>query len=82
MVERVLLLGTSNRKKVIELEAHLVPRGFTLKTPADFPDVIEVEETGETFIENARLKAVAQALARGMWPAGSDLGSLFRHWRY
>ncbi|MFN9437299.1 MAG: RdgB/HAM1 family non-canonical purine NTP pyrophosphatase [Planctomycetota bacterium] len=74
MVERVLLLGTSNRKKVIELEAHLIPRGFTLKTPADFPDVIEVEETGATFIENARLKAVAQAVARGMWAIGEDSG--------
>ena len=53
MKDRVLLLGTSNRKKVIELEAHLGPRGFTLRTPADFPDAIEVEETGATFIENA-----------------------------
>jgi XTP/dITP diphosphohydrolase len=74
MKDRVLLLGTSNRKKVIELEAHLVPRGFALKTPADFSDVIEVEETGATFMENARLKAIAQAQARGMWAIGEDSG--------
>jgi XTP/dITP diphosphohydrolase len=74
MKDRVLLLGTSNRKKVIELEAHLVPRGFALKTPADFSDVIEVEETGSTFIENARLKAVAQARSRNMWAIGEDSG--------
>ena len=74
MKDRVLLLGTSNRKKVIELEAHLGPRGFTLRTPADFPDAIEVEETGATFIENARLKAIAQARARHMWAIGEDSG--------
>lgn len=74
MKDRVLLLGTSNRKKVIELEAHLIPRGFALKTPAHFSDVIEVEETGSTFIENARLKAIAQARARGMWAIGEDSG--------
>ncbi len=74
MKDRVLLLGTSNRKKVIELEAHLVPRGFSLKTPADFPVALDVEETGSTFIENARLKAIAQAQARGMWAIGEDSG--------
>lgn len=74
MQNKVLLLGTSNRKKVIELEAHLVPRGFALKTPADFPDALEVEETGSTFIENARIKAVAQARARSLWAIGEDSG--------
>lgn len=72
--ERVLLLGTSNRKKVVELEAHLLPRGFSLKTPADYSDPLDVEETGETFIENARIKAIAQARARGVWAIGEDSG--------
>jgi len=72
--EKCLLLGTSNRKKIVELEAHLKPRGFTLRTPSDFPDTIDVEETGATFIENARLKAVAQATRRGMWAIGEDSG--------
>lgn len=71
---KLLLLGTSNRKKVIELEAHLKPRGFELRTPADFPTAIEVDETGATFIENARLKAMAQSQARGMWAIGEDSG--------
>lgn len=71
---KLLLLGTSNRKKVIELEAHLKPRGFELRTPADFPTAVEVDETGATFIENARLKAIAQSRARGMWAIGEDSG--------
>ena len=72
--DKTLLLGTSNRKKVIEMETLLQPRGFRLKTPADFPDPLDVEETGITFIENARIKAVAQARARGMWAIGEDSG--------
>jgi XTP/dITP diphosphohydrolase len=74
LLAQPLLLGTSNRKKVLELEAHLVPRGFQLKTPADFPDVLDVDETGDTFLENARLKAIAQAAARGLWAIGEDSG--------
>jgi XTP/dITP diphosphohydrolase len=69
-----LLLGTTNRKKLIELNAHLQPRGFDLLTLADLPRVIDVEETGTTFLENARLKGVAQALEHGMWAIGEDSG--------
>jgi len=69
-----LLLGTTNRKKLIELNAHLQPRGFDLLTLADLPRVIDVEETGTTFIENARLKGVAQALEHRMWAIGEDSG--------
>lgn len=72
--ERTLLLGTGNRKKIIELEAHLHPRGFQLKSPKDFEDALEVDETGSTFIENARIKATAHAQARGMWAIGEDSG--------
>jgi XTP/dITP diphosphohydrolase len=74
MSERLILLGTSNRKKVIELANVLEPRGFQLKTPADFADVLEVEETGTTFMENARIKAIAQAKHRGLWAIGEDSG--------
>ncbi len=74
LADMTLLLGTNNRKKVIEMDAHLRPRGFSLRTPADFPDAFEVEETGGTFLENARLKAVAQAKRRGMWAIGEDSG--------
>jgi len=69
-----LLLGTTNRKKLIELNAHLQPRGFDLLTLADLPRVIDVEETGTTFLENARLKGVAQALEHRMWAIGEDSG--------
>jgi XTP/dITP diphosphohydrolase len=69
-----LLLGTTNRKKLIELNAHLEPRGFELLTLADVPSAIDVDETGSTFIENARLKAVAQSLEHRLWTIGEDSG--------
>ncbi|MFY7876616.1 MAG: RdgB/HAM1 family non-canonical purine NTP pyrophosphatase [Pirellula sp.] len=71
---RTLLLGTSNRKKIIELVHLLEPRGFRLRTPSDFEDVLEVDETGDTFMANAQLKAVAQAKHRQVWAIGEDSG--------
>ena len=71
---KILLLGSNNRKKIVELVNLLEPRGFTLRTPSDFPDPLDVEETGSTFMENARLKAIAQATHRGMWAIGEDSG--------
>jgi XTP/dITP diphosphohydrolase len=71
---KTLFLGTNNRKKIVELALLLEPRGFQLRTPSDFPDLFDVEETGATFIENARIKAISQAKHRGMWAIGEDSG--------
>ena len=70
----LLVLGTTNRKKVVELRELLSPFGVTLKTLADYSDVIEVEETGSTFGENAALKAVAHAQHLREWVLGEDSG--------
>ncbi len=69
-----LYLGTNNRKKIIELVNLLEPRGFEIKVPADFLDMFDVDETGTTFLENARLKAIFQARHRGLWAIGEDSG--------
>lgn len=71
---KTLFLGTNNRKKIIELVHLLEPRGFAVKVPADFSDVFDVDETGKTFMENARLKASSQAKHRGLWAIGEDSG--------
>src|SRR6187401_2958501 len=71
---RVLVLGSRNRKKLGELAELLEPHGLTLKTLADFPNSVEVEETGDTFAANARLKAVVQAQHLGQWVLGEDSG--------
>lgn len=70
----VLVLGTRNRKKCVELEPLLAPYGFTLKTLADLPESIEVEESGDTFAANAALKAAEQAKHLGLWVLGEDSG--------
>jgi XTP/dITP diphosphohydrolase len=73
-VPRILVLGSRNRKKLGELAELLEPHGFVLKTLADFPEAVEVEETGDTFAANARLKATVQAQHLGQWILGEDSG--------
>ena len=70
----LLVLGSHNRKKLGELAELLAPHGLELKTLADFPAAIAVEETGQTFAENARLKATQQARHLKAWVLGEDSG--------
>ncbi len=72
--ERLLVLGTHNKKKGIELAELLAPHGFQLRTLADVSHSIEVDETGATFAENAVLKATVQAKHLGCWVLGEDSG--------
>src|SRR5205085_5258984 len=62
------------REKLMELAELLEPHGLTLKTLADFPAAIAVQETGDTFAANARLKAVEQARHLKQWVLGEDSG--------
>jgi XTP/dITP diphosphohydrolase len=70
----LIVLGTRNRKKGAELAELLRPLGIRFATLADFSDAIDVIESGRTFAENARLKAVEQARALGQWVLGEDSG--------
>jgi XTP/dITP diphosphohydrolase len=74
VLSRMLVLGSRNRKKLGELIELLEPQGLALKTLADFPAALEVEETGESFAENATLKAVVQAKHLKQWVLGEDSG--------
>jgi XTP/dITP diphosphohydrolase len=60
-VQRKLLVATTNVKKGGEMIAILQAAnlGIEIVTLADFPPAPPVEETGETFIANAHLKAAA-----------------------
>ena len=69
-----LILGTHNQKKCGELKQLLAPLGVELRSLAEVPDALEVDETGQTFIENARLKATEQARHLGEWTIGEDSG--------
>jgi XTP/dITP diphosphohydrolase len=69
-----LVLGTTNAGKVRELVELLDPLGIACRSLAGLPGAVEVEETGTTFAENARLKARAQARALGGWVLAEDSG--------
>jgi len=66
-----LVLATNNRGKLREFQRLLAGSGFELVTPADLGVDWDVEETGASFEENARLKAVDAARATGL-PAFAD----------
>ncbi len=69
-----LLVATNNPGKVREYEALLKGLPLTLTYPAQENIDIEVEETGSTFAENARLKATAYARASGLLTLADDSG--------
>jgi XTP/dITP diphosphohydrolase len=65
-----LLVATHNQGKLEEIAHLLEPFGITV-TSAREHGLPEPEETGTTFVENARIKAHAAAKATGL-PALSD----------
>jgi XTP/dITP diphosphohydrolase len=69
-----LVLGSRNKKKLRELLELLgdLPLELTDLTP--FPEAPDVDETGNTFEANARLKATTVATALGQWVLGEDSG--------
>ncbi len=69
-----LLVATNNPGKVREYEALLKGLPMTLTYPAQEGIDIEVEETGSTFAENARLKATAYARASDLLTLADDSG--------
>jgi XTP/dITP diphosphohydrolase len=72
----MLIIGTANRKKGLELAELLQPVGVELKTLADFPGVVSVPEDGDTFTANAVLKAAGYAKQLHQWVLADDSGLL------
>src|SRR3954468_15181926 len=68
-----LVLATHNPGKVREFDDFLRPYGLTVVSAASL-GLPEPEETGTTFAENARLKAVAAATASGLPALADDSG--------
>jgi XTP/dITP diphosphohydrolase len=66
-----VVLATNNPDKAAEIQAILGPSIELVPRPADVDDV---EETGDTLEENARLKAVALVEATGLPAIADDTG--------
>ena len=66
-----LTIATGNPIKVAEIEAMLGPLPLEVhRQPSD----LDVDETGETYLENASLKASAAALRTNEWALADDSG--------
>jgi XTP/dITP diphosphohydrolase len=71
-----IVLATRNRGKIAELE-HLLRAydpAISVRGLDEFPGIGEIEETGSTFVENARIKAVAVCKATGLIAIADDSG--------
>ena len=69
-----LVIGSHNKKKLVELRDLLADLGLEVVNLDSYPEVGDVEETGTTFEENARLKATAYAKATDEWTLAEDSG--------
>ncbi|HEY3384320.1 MAG TPA: RdgB/HAM1 family non-canonical purine NTP pyrophosphatase [Vicinamibacterales bacterium] len=70
----VLLLATTNAGKLREIRDVLAGLDVDVRALGDYPAVAEPEETGRTFAENARQKALYYAAATGARVVAEDSG--------
>ncbi|HUR97965.1 MAG TPA: RdgB/HAM1 family non-canonical purine NTP pyrophosphatase [Pyrinomonadaceae bacterium] len=70
----ILVLATGNRGKVRELRELFGDLPLELKSLADFEGIVDVEETGSTFRDNAELKARGFALQTRQLSLADDSG--------
>jgi XTP/dITP diphosphohydrolase len=68
-----LLLASHNRGKLAEIRALIEPYGLEVVTAAEL-GLAEPEETGSTFLHNARIKAVAGAMGACLPSLADDSG--------
>jgi XTP/dITP diphosphohydrolase len=69
-----LVIATNNPGKVSEFRDLLNGCGWQIVSPAEAGVAIDVDETGSTYAENARIKAEAFAKASGMAALADDSG--------
>jgi XTP/dITP diphosphohydrolase len=68
-----LIVATSNPGKLREMQGYLIDSELNWQLQLK-PAELEIEETGATFLENARLKASQVAVAVGEWAIADDSG--------
>lgn len=69
-----MVLASQNQHKLEEMQRLLAQQGVTVVLQSALGLQVEVEETGETFLENARLKAQAVMQASGLPAIADDSG--------
>ena len=69
-----ILIATNNAGKVLDLSKLLASSGFIVTTPNQENIQMDVEETGQTFEDNAAIKALAFAKTSGLLSIADDSG--------
>ena len=69
-----LLIASTNRGKIHEIQAVLAPLALQLVLPEDVHLDLQVEESGHTYAENAALKARAYCQQSGLTCLADDSG--------
>ncbi|MCJ2165713.1 MULTISPECIES: RdgB/HAM1 family non-canonical purine NTP pyrophosphatase [unclassified Pseudodesulfovibrio] len=69
-----IVLATNNKGKIRELSVMLEPFGLQVKSLAEFPEIGDIPETGDTFLENAFIKARAVSKITGLVAVADDSG--------
>jgi XTP/dITP diphosphohydrolase len=69
-----IVIATKNPHKVTEMTNLLEPLGFEVKTLYDYPKLGPIDETGETFQENALIKAKTLSDITGKAVISDDSG--------
>jgi XTP/dITP diphosphohydrolase len=72
-MDREILIATTNPGKMAELQA-MLDMDLSWKSLADFLNLDEVIEDGDTFAENARKKALGYAKQTHLWTIADDSG--------
>jgi XTP/dITP diphosphohydrolase len=69
-----VIIATKNRGKAREFEDIFRSRGYEIRTLLDYPDIEDIDETGNTFEENAILKAEAVSATLNKLVISDDSG--------
>lgn len=74
MRQQALLVATLNKGKLVELRELLADLPFKISDLGAFPAIKPIPETGQTFAENASLKARGYAKQSGLLTLADDSG--------
>lgn len=69
-----IVLATKNEGKLREFHNLLAGFKIIVKSLADFPEISDIKEDGNTFLENARKKARTVLESTGKWALADDSG--------
>jgi XTP/dITP diphosphohydrolase len=73
-MSREIVIASRNRGKIAEILQIFADMPFKMHTLLDFQDAPDIAETGATFAENARLKALGAAKQTKLWALADDSG--------